>query len=108
MARVRELERRHGVEDNMQQWAKSEHLARIRASGRFRYVKEILLHSTGIGTADGLVGFARTLGHVSRMLDLGFSDMELGLDELRRVAERTLGNQGLPWYFSYRIRVGVK
>ena len=108
IVRVHELERRHGVEDNMQQWAKSEHLARVRASGQFRYAKEILLHSAGIGTAEGLVGFARTLGHVTRMLDLGFSDAQLGLDNLRQVAERTLGDGGLPWYFSYRIRVGVK
>ena len=107
--RVHELERQHGVEDNMQQWTKSEHLARMRASGQFRYIREVLLHSTGIGTtAGGLVGFARTLGHVSRLLDLGFGDAELGLDKLRQVAERTLGDSGLPCYFSYRIRVGVK
>lgn len=108
VARVRELERRHGGEGHMRQWAKSEHLARVRASGRFRYAKEILLHSAGSGTAEGLVGFARTLGQVTRMLDLGFSDAELGLDQLRQVAERALGDRGLPWYFSYRIRVGVK
>jgi hypothetical protein len=92
----------------MQQWTKSEHLARLHASGQFRYIREVLLHSTGVGTADGLVGFARTLGHVSRLLDLGFSDAELGLDKLRQVAERTLGDSGLPCYFSYRIRVGMK
>jgi ubiquinone/menaquinone biosynthesis C-methylase UbiE len=108
MARVRELERQYGIEDNMQQWTKNEHLARMRASGRFRYVREVLFHSAGIGTANGLVGFARTLGHVTRMLDLGFSDAELGLDKLRQVAEQALGDSGLPCYFSYRIRVGVK
>lgn len=108
IVRVQELERRHGVEDNMQQWAKNEHLARMRASGRFHYVREVLLHSTGVGTAEGLVGFARTLGHVTRLLDRGCSDAELGLDELRRVADRTFGSSGLPWYFSYRVRVGVK
>ena len=108
MVQVQELERRHGIADHMQQWAKSEHLARVRASGRFRYAREILLHSTDIGTAEGLVGFARTLGHVTRMLDLGFSDAELGLDKLRQVADHALGDGGLRWYFSYRIRVGVK
>jgi len=108
IVRVHELERQHGIEDTMQQWAKSEHLARVRASGQFRYAKEILLHSAAIGTAEGLVGFARTLGHVTRMLDLGFSDAQLGLDNLRQVAERALGDGGLPWYFSYRVRVGVK
>jgi SAM-dependent methyltransferase len=108
MGRVHELERQHQIEDNMQQWAKTEHLARLRASGEFRYAREILLHSTGRGTGESLVGFARTLGHVTRMLDLGFSDAELGLDRLRQVAERMVGEGGLPWYFSYRIRVGVK
>jgi ubiquinone/menaquinone biosynthesis C-methylase UbiE len=106
--RVNELERLHHIEDNMQQWAKTEHLARLRASGQFRYAREILLHSAGIGTTESLVGFARTLGQVTRMLDLGFKEAELGLDNLRQVAERSLGSSGLPWYFSYRIRVGVK
>ncbi|MBI3796268.1 MAG: class I SAM-dependent methyltransferase [Deltaproteobacteria bacterium] len=108
IGQVHEQERQHQVEDNMQQWAKTEHLARLRASGQFRYAREILLHSTGMGTAEGLVGFARTLGHVTRMLDLGFSDATLGLDDLRQVAERTIDDGGVPWYFSYRIRVGVK
>jgi hypothetical protein len=42
------------------------------------------------------------------VLDLGLSDPELGLDGLRRVAERTLGDEGLPWHVSYRVRVGVR
>jgi len=32
----------------------------------------------------------------------------LGLDEFRRISERTLGAEGLPWYVSYRVGIGVK
>jgi len=55
-----------------------------------------------------LVGFARTIGVVLPVLDLGLSDDELGLTALREVAEGTLGSEGLPWYASYHVRVGVK
>jgi ubiquinone/menaquinone biosynthesis C-methylase UbiE len=108
MARVHEIRRKHRSESERQQWAKSEHLARMRGSGRFRYTKEVLLHSTEPCTAERLIGFTLTLGHVAQVLELGVSETELGLDELRRVAEQRLGDRGIPWYFSYRIRVGVK
>ncbi len=29
-------------------------------------------------------------------------------DPLLNAPERTLGSEGLPWYVSYRVRVGVK
>ena len=54
------------------------------------------------------MGFTRTTGIVLPVLDLGLSDDELGLTALRRVAERVLGAEGLPWYVSYRVRVGAK
>jgi hypothetical protein len=38
----------------------------------------------------------------------GASDQELGLDRLRAGAERLLGDEPKPWYWSYRARVAVK
>ncbi len=38
----------------------------------------------------------------------GFTDEQIGLKELGDAAERFLGNAPRPWYFSYRVRVGVK
>jgi hypothetical protein len=32
----------------------------------------------------------------------------MGLDTLREVAARTLGDQPVPWYFSYSVRLGIK
>jgi SAM-dependent methyltransferase len=89
-----------------QQWTKSEHLARMRQSGHFRYVKEIVLHHIERCTAERWVGYA--LSCVPGVLDSDVTATEVGLNELRQVAQRTLGDQGLPAYFNYRVRVGVR
>jgi SAM-dependent methyltransferase len=40
MARVRSLEREHGITERVRRWDKAGHLERMRESGRFRYVRE--------------------------------------------------------------------
>ena len=108
MDRVRALRKGHGIRSEQQQWGKDEHVERMRGSGLFRYLNELLLHNTELCTAERWIGFALTIGFVLPVLDLGLSDAELGVTALREVAERTLGDRGLPWYVSYRVRVGVK
>ena len=107
MARVQELQQTYGI-TGPQHWAKSEHLARLRQSGHFRYVKEVVLHHIELCTAERWVGYALSLGHVTRVLDCGVSETAVGLDALRQVAQGTLGERGLPGYVNYRVRVGVK
>jgi SAM-dependent methyltransferase len=108
MDRVRALRKEHGIESEQEQWGKDEHITRMRRSGTFRHVSETALHNVERCTAERWVGFACTIGIVLPVLDLGLADDELGLTALRRVAERVLGAEGLPWYVSYRVRVGVK
>ena len=55
------------------------------------------LHSVERCTPERWVEFTRTTGIVLPVLGLGLSDDELGLTALRRVAERALGAEGLPW-----------
>ena len=74
----------------------------------FRYLKEIVLHNTEPCTAERLIGFACSIGFVLPVLDLGLPDDELGLTPLREISARVLGDTGLPWHVSYRVRVGVK
>ncbi len=105
---VRALRKKHGIESEQEQWGKDGHVERIQRSGLFRHVAQISLHNVEQCTAERWVGFARTIGIVLPVLDLGLSDDELGLTALREVAERTVGSAGLPWYVSYRVRVGVK
>jgi len=89
-------------------WLKEEHLAGIQESGLFRYVNEIAVHSVESGNADRLVGLALSFGGVAGLLKRGLSEDEIGITELRNSARRTLGDDPSPWYFSYRIRLGVR
>ena len=99
---------RHGIERGGDRWPKHEHLERMRASGRFRFYREILLHSEEPGDADRVVGFTRSLG--LPVVDLTYEDVddELGVGELEAAARRILGDRTVPFVFGYRVRVGVK
>ncbi len=108
MARVRQLRRAYAVPPGIQEWEKADHLRRLQESRQFRYMKELLLHHTEPCTAERWVGFALTLREVAPVLDLGLEEEALGLEAFRRAADQTLGRGGLPWYVSYRVRVGVK
>jgi ubiquinone/menaquinone biosynthesis C-methylase UbiE len=102
------LEEQRGVADTIKRWAKDKHLERIKQSGRFRYVREILVHSQEMGNAERLVGLAMSQGSVQDLLKLGLSEQEVGLAKLRENADKLLGAEPRPWYFSYRMRIGVK
>ena len=71
-------------------------------------MKELLLHHTEPCTAERWVGFALTLREVAPVFELGLEEAAVALEAFRRVAAQTLGGAGLPWYVSYRVRVGVK
>jgi ubiquinone/menaquinone biosynthesis C-methylase UbiE len=107
-SRVKALEEQHGIKGRVTKWSKDEHLARMRASGGFRCTAEALAHGVEMGNADRLVGLALSQGSVASLLKLGLSEKEIGLEDLRTAAERTLGSELKPRYFGYRIRLGVK
>jgi SAM-dependent methyltransferase len=107
-AGIRELEARHGVSADVRKWPKHEHLARMKASGQFRYVKEILVHQVESGSADRLVGLAKSMGSVASLLKAGLTESQIGLTALADTARRVLGDTPMPWYFSYRLRVGIR
>ncbi len=100
-----ELERKYFPD--LKRWSKAEHLERMRESGRFRHVKEILVHSVESGDAERFIGVFVSQGHVAKMLQLGVQEHEIGLDHLRAVAHRMLGDEPRPWFWSYRVRVGM-
>jgi SAM-dependent methyltransferase len=46
---------------------------------------------------------------IARYLKHGYlTEQEVGLDHLQRVAQDFIGPEPIPWYFSYRVRIGVK
>ncbi len=108
MARVGSMEKDQGVFDTVTKWDKSQHLARIKDSGRFRYTNEVLVHSTESGTADRLIGLVRSFGGLTTLLKRGLTEQEIGLPQFEEKTRQLLGNTPQPWYFSYRIRLGIK
>ena len=66
------------------------------------------MHHVEQGNAERLVGLGLSQGRIQTLLRHGVREDEFGLDELREVAQRTLGEALYPWYWSYRIRLGIK
>jgi ubiquinone/menaquinone biosynthesis C-methylase UbiE len=91
----------------IQRWEKSGHLERMRASGCFRFTKELVVHHVDTGNADRLIGLMFSQGGVMTLLKAGYSETQLGLDQLREKVNQALGSESKTWYWSSRVRVGV-
>jgi SAM-dependent methyltransferase len=87
---------------------KDMHLERIRESGHFRFVREVVFHSRERGTAERVVGMALSLGPLTVLLNEGVSEEEIGLAELREAAGAALGDREVEMFLGYRVRLGVK
>ena len=96
-----------GIQIGADRWAKEEHLSRMRASGRFRYCREVLLHSIEESDAERVGGFARSFGLPFAGPCRRAGGAELRIDELEAVARRVLGDRTVPFLFGYRVRIGV-
>ncbi len=107
-SRIDILEKQHGVASAICRYGKSEHLSRIAASGRFRFTREILVHHEESGNAQRLMRLARSLGGVATLLKMGLSENDIGLTDLQSAADQHLGPAPIPWYVSYRVRIGIK
>jgi len=99
--------RLRGIQRGVDRWHKEGHLERMRASGRFRFCREAVLHSVEDGDAERAVGFARSLGLPVADLSDDELEHELRIDELDDVARRVLGSGTVPFVFGYRVRIGV-
>jgi ubiquinone/menaquinone biosynthesis C-methylase UbiE len=96
--------KRRGEPPGAVRYPKSGHLDRIRASGRFRRARELVLHSREEGGADRLVGLALSLGPVVE----SDPDVDATLRRLHEVARAELGDASAPWYLGYRVRVALR
>jgi SAM-dependent methyltransferase len=107
LQRRRDARRRRGIRQGADLWAKEKHLERIRESGRFRFCREVVLHSLEKGDAERVEGLARSLG--LPVADPGDDDLEreLRIEELTAAARRALGDRVVPFLIGYRVRLGV-
>jgi ubiquinone/menaquinone biosynthesis C-methylase UbiE len=107
MERAPILEQKYGLSREVVRWLKHEHLQRMRESGCFRFVKEVVVQHQEPGDAERIVGVALSQGGIAGLLKHGVSEAEIGVAALRDVAERVMGSEVWPWYWSYRVRIGI-
>jgi SAM-dependent methyltransferase len=105
--RARALETERRISPELRQWDKPGHLARMEASGCFRFVKEVLVHHVEAGNADRFVGLLLSQAYITKLLQAGATESEIGLDHVRATAEQTLGPANRDWIWSARVRLGV-
>jgi SAM-dependent methyltransferase len=89
-------------------YEKEGHLERIAQSGHFRFTREVVIHGREHGGAERIVGMAMSLGPLMVLLERGVTEEELGLAQLRGVADRAFGEREVSWFMCYRARLGVK
>jgi len=108
IARFRKIRAEREVDRDVKSWSKDKHLARMQDSGCFRYVKELVVHHTEEGNAERFIRLTLSYG-IARYLKQGYlTEQEVGLDHLKRVAQDLIGPEPILWYFSYRVRIGIK
>lgn len=104
-SRLVELIRERGLASTLKIWPKDKHLERMRASGHFRFTREVLLHHIEQGDAARFLEMGQSNAFSNQFQ---FTDQEIGLERLKSVALQSLGAASIPWYVSYRVRIGIK
>lgn len=89
-------------------WPKESHLERIRDSGQFRFVRELVCHGFDRADAARIMGLAQSVGGPRTLFDGEEAEVEQTFDQLREAAQRELGEQSRPMVICYRVRLGVK
>lgn len=107
MAKAGAVVKAHEVSPGVRRWHKDQHLARMQESRYFGFTKEIPCHNRETGGADRLIGLAQSRSTVAALLQHGFREEEIGLSDLRKAAQGILADGVVPWWWSYRIRVGI-
>jgi ubiquinone/menaquinone biosynthesis C-methylase UbiE len=103
--RLVELVRERGLARTLKIWSKEQHLDRMRESGHFRFTREVLLHHIEQGDAARFLEMMQS-NALSRQFQ--FTEQEIGFDRLSQALLQSLGSEPIPWYVSYRVRIGIK
>jgi SAM-dependent methyltransferase len=94
------------IPGGVQSWSKSEHLARMRASRRFVFTRELLFDEPIDGGAARFGALMRSQGSYQTLRRSGLTDDEIGVTAFDAVVEAALaGHETLA--FSWRVRLGI-
>jgi len=105
---VHQLEMDGNLRGKVLQWPKSEHLNQIRSSGLFRFTREFCVHHSEPGDADRMAGLLLSQGSTGSLIKHGYTEEQVGVAALRATAQRVMGPATWTFYWTYRVRLGVK
>jgi ubiquinone/menaquinone biosynthesis C-methylase UbiE len=105
MGRLVALVRDRGLAQDLKIWPKERHLDRMLESGHFRFTREVLLHHIEHGDAARFLAMMRSNALSNQF---PFTDAEVGFDHVGSAALRLIGDRPIPWFISYRVRIGIK
>jgi SAM-dependent methyltransferase len=100
-----ELIRERGLAQNIAIWPKNKSLDPLRESGLFRFTREVLLHHIDQGDAARFLEMMQSSAFSGQFQ---FTEQEIGFDRIRNAAFQYIGSEPIPWYWSYRVRIGIK
>jgi SAM-dependent methyltransferase len=106
--RFEHLTQARGAGEPGPRWSKEQHLERMRASGHFRFTREMLLHHCEQGDATRFMGLILSSGYSYALKQGTLTEQEIGLNRLEQAAVDYIGTEPIPWYFSYRLRLGIR
>jgi SAM-dependent methyltransferase len=89
-------------------WPKERHLEEIRASGHFRFARELTCHGFDEATAERVVGLAESIGGPRALFDGAAPEVDESFARLRDLAQAVLAEGRWPMVVCYRVRLGVK
>lgn len=97
------------AQDNEQafKWNKDEHLQQIKASGLFRYAREIVFHNWENCNAERYANLALSQGSLQTALKLGAKELELEVAAFRQLVEKAFAGEDKQVLFGYRMRLGI-
>lgn len=96
------------ISDGVQFWHKGEHLGRMIRSQRFQHCVEIAALGEERGDADRFVQLFKSQGDYQALRRHGLDDATLGVDKFADESRAILGSAELPFWFTYRARIGVR
>jgi SAM-dependent methyltransferase len=102
----REQRRRLSIPAGASSWPKDRHLDEIRASGRFRYARELVASGWRETDAARTIGIAESIGGPPELS--GEHAVADAFERLREAANRALGDRTRPQLLCYRLRIGIK
>jgi len=96
------------IKDNFVKWDKDRHLANIKNSGMFRYVREIVFSNSENCNAQRFIAIALSQGGIQAIIKANINEINPYLTAFEKRILDIFGNAEFKIDFCYRLRIGIK